>query len=115
MTQKIEDLTPEIKQEIAKEFEDAVVEVIVKKTQEALQTYGAQTLIIGGGVSANKKLRNDFTHLADKHGVTLMLPEISASTDNAFMIAIAGYVNITHGKKPTLDFVAKGNLSLHNI
>ena len=41
-----------------------------------------------------------------------MIPEVSASTDNAFMIALAGYVNIASGKKPQADFVAKGNLSL---
>jgi len=110
--QKIPKMTDFIRQEIAKEFEDAVVEVIVKKTKEAILKYSAQTLIIGGGVSANKKMRNDFSKLAENVGVELMLPEISASTDNAFMIAIAGYIDISSGKKPETDFKANGNLSL---
>lgn len=110
--QKIGVLTDEIKQEIAREFEDAVVEVIIKKTQQALEQYGAETIIIGGGVSANKKIRNDFAKLTEDTHVELMIPEFSASTDNAFMIALAGYINIKAGKKPETDFKANGNLSL---
>ncbi|MFA5934577.1 MAG: tRNA (adenosine(37)-N6)-threonylcarbamoyltransferase complex transferase subunit TsaD [Candidatus Paceibacterota bacterium] len=105
-------LTDSIKQEIAREFEDAVVEVIIKKTQQAVEQYGAQTIIIGGGVSANKKIRSDFAKLAEDIHVELMIPEFSASTDNAFMIAVAGYLNILSGKKPETDFKANGNLSL---
>ena len=110
--QKITKMTDTIKQEIAKEFEDAVVEVIVKKTKEAVEQYGAQTIIMGGGVSANKKIRNDFTKLAEDLNIEFLVPEISASTDNAFMIALAGYINIKAGKKPESEFRAKGNLSL---
>jgi N6-L-threonylcarbamoyladenine synthase len=110
--QKIDNLTDAIKQEIAREFEDAVIEVITKKTQKAVETHGAKTIIIGGGVSANKKIRNDFAILANTLDVELMIPEFSASTDNAFMIALAGFLNINSGKQPETDFVAKGNLSL---
>ena len=109
---KIPELTAAIKQEIAREFEDAVVEVIILKTRQAVMEYNAQTIIIGGGVSANKKIREDFTALANELSIELMIPEVSASTDNAFMIALAGYVNIASGKKPQADFAAKGNLSL---
>jgi N6-L-threonylcarbamoyladenine synthase len=110
--QKIPIMTEEIKQEIAREFEDAVVEVIIKKTKEAIEQYGAQTVIIGGGVSANKKIRNDFTTLAEDLNIEFLVPEISASTDNAFMIALAGYLNIKANKKYSSDFKALGNLSL---
>lgn len=110
--QKIANLTDQIKQEIAREFEDAVVEVIVKKTKQAVEQYGAETIIMGGGVSANKKIRNDFTKLANELNIEFLVPEVSASTDNAFMIAVAGYINIKAGKKPETEFRAKGNLSL---
>ena len=110
--QKIPKITNEIRQEIAREFEDAVVEVISKKTKEAMERYGAQTIIIGGGVSANKKIRNDFAKLAEDLNIEFLVPEISASTDNALMIALAGYINIKSGKKPEAEFKAKGNLSL---
>ncbi len=110
--QKIPTLTEQIKREIAREFEDAVIEVIVKKTKEAVEQYGAQTIIMGGGVSANKKIRNDFTKLAESLNVEFLVPEISASTDNAFMIALAGYLNIKSGKKSEIEFGARGNLTL---
>jgi N6-L-threonylcarbamoyladenine synthase len=110
--QKIEVLTDSIKQEIAREFEDAVVEVIDKKTKEAVEQYGAKTIIIGGGVSANKKIRNDFSILAKDLNIDFLIPEISASTDNAFMIALAGYLSLKAGKKTEIEFKANGNLSL---
>lgn len=110
--QKIGTLTDSIRQEIAREFEDAVVEVIVKKTKEAVEQYGAQTIIIGGGVSANNKIRKDFVKLSNDLNIDFLVPEISASTDNAFMIALAGYFNIKNGKKPETEFKAIGNLSL---
>ncbi len=53
-----------------------------------MEQYGIETLIIGGGVSANKKIRADFTELTKELSIELMIPEISASTDNAFMIAL---------------------------
>ncbi len=109
---EIKELTDSIKQEIAKEFEDAVVEVMIKKTKEAIEEFGAETLIIGGGVSANKKIREDFSKLAYNLNIKFLLPEVSASTDNAFMIALSGFINISSGKKPETEFKAKGNLSL---
>jgi len=109
---EITEMTDSIKQEIAREFEDAVVEVITKKTEKAVEEFGVKTIIIGGGVSANKKIRTDFAKLAEKLGIDFMVPEFSASTDNAFMIALAGYINILSGQKPEKDFKANGNLSL---
>ena len=109
---EIPDLTDGIKQEIAKEFEDAVIEVMLKKTKQAIEEYSAETLIIGGGVSANKKIREDFSKLAYDLNIKFLLPEVSASTDNAFMIALSGFINISSGKKPETEFRAKGNLSL---
>ncbi len=112
MTQKIGDLTNPIKQEIAREFEDAVTEVIIKKTKTAIIEHGAKTLIAGGGVIANKKIRNDLSNLKNEFDIEVMIPEITAATDNAFMIAIAGYINFSSGKVPQKEFVAKGNLSI---
>ncbi|MFA6227193.1 MAG: tRNA (adenosine(37)-N6)-threonylcarbamoyltransferase complex transferase subunit TsaD [Candidatus Paceibacterota bacterium] len=109
---KIPEMTEEIKQEIACEFENAVLEVLTKKTFEAVRKYSAKTIIIGGGVSANKKIRNDFTEKSKAEDVELMIPEVNASTDNAFMIALAGAINLEAGKKTATDFRASGNLSL---
>ncbi len=114
LTKKIPDMTDQIKQDIAKEFEDAVVEVLIKKTSDAVIEFNARTILIGGGVSANKKIRNDFKKLSEDLNVELMIPEVSASTDNAFMIAISGFINKIKGKEPTDEFSANGNLSLED-
>jgi len=109
---KIPELTDAIKQEIAKEFEDAVLEVLLTKTKSAIEKYNTKTIIIGGGVSANKKIREKFAELAKKLEIDFLVPEVSASTDNAVMIAVAGFINIISGKKFETEFKAQGNLTL---
>ena len=79
--------------EIAREFEDSVTEIIIKKVKKAIEAYGVQTLILGGGVVANKNIRRAFETLSKELGVTLKLPAIDHATDNALMIALAGYFN----------------------
>jgi len=88
----------EFKQKVAREFEDAVTEVLIAKTKRALREYGARTLIIAGGVIANTHIRREFEKLAEKEGVKLLIPEISHTTDNALMIALAAYGKITYSK-----------------
>jgi N6-L-threonylcarbamoyladenine synthase len=108
----IDKVTEEIKQEISLEFERAVTDVLKSKTEQAIFEYNPETLIIGGGVSANTRIRNELKEVSNKHQMDFLLPDISASTDNALMIALAGYINIKAGKQTTADFKAEGNLSL---
>ena len=82
---------------IAREFEDAVTEVLVSKTKRALREHGAQTLIVAGGVIANTHIRREFTKLAADDGITLLIPEIPHTTDNALMITLAAYGKIKRG------------------
>ncbi|GMU74418.1 MAG: tRNA N6-adenosine threonylcarbamoyltransferase [Candidatus Campbellbacteria bacterium] len=92
-------LTDEQKKEIAREFEDAAVEVLVKKTEKALQETGAHTLIVGGGVIANTYLREELSAMLSRYsGTRLLLPTRELATDNAVMIGVAGY--IAYVKKP---------------
>jgi len=107
------DLTEQEKSHIAHEFENAVGDVLWKKTSRALEESGAQTLVLGGGVSANKHIRRVFTDsVASEYSyVNLHIPTASLTTDNAIMIALAGYYRTLRGEFTT-DFVAKGNLSL---
>jgi len=109
-----------IKQKIACEFENAVVETLVYKTIKAIKEYKINTLIVGGGVSANtylqeimkkeiKKLRK-----SDFLNVKTHFPIKSLTGDNAIMIAIAGYYQAKN-KKPVKNLnkiKAEGNLSL---
>ncbi len=108
-------LEDKTKSEIALEFEDSVTEVIIEKVKKAIETYGVQTLILGGGVVANKNIRKAFEKLTSEQNISLKLPAIDHATDNALMIAIAGYFNknkATSEKTGLLDLKASGNLSL---
>ena len=106
-------LSPELKSAIAKEFQNAVIEVLVSKTQKALDEYGVKNLILGGGVIANTAIRAAFEKmiLASPH-IHLIIPPVSISTDNALMIAVAGYFNFLLGRKSRGNFTAIGNLRL---
>jgi N6-L-threonylcarbamoyladenine synthase len=90
LVKKLGNLTEEQKADIAREFEDAVTEVLTIKCERAIESIGARALIIGGGVSANTRIRESLLQLAQKKGVTFFAPERMHSTDNAFMIALAG-------------------------
>lgn len=112
--QKISEITEEIKTEIALEFENAVTEVIISKTRKALEEFGAQTLILGGGVIANTYIREQFKKLIEEFNhVQLLIPEFKHSTDNAVMIAAAAYINHLKGKPTRIEMRAQGNLSLN--
>ncbi|HBM45593.1 MAG: putative tRNA threonylcarbamoyladenosine biosynthesis protein Gcp [Parcubacteria group bacterium GW2011_GWF2_38_76] len=112
-------LTEELKKEIAYEFEQAVVDTLVSKTKKALIKFKAKSLILGGGVSANKKLRISTTEIVQKYfpETELLIPEISLSADNAGMIGVAGYFRSIK-KKPVFSLSAikkikaEGNLLL---
>lgn len=118
MLKKIPDITDDIKQKVAKEFEDAVIETLIAKTKKALIENEAQTLLIGGGVSANKKIRKAFEEMVKNEfsDVKLFVPEKELSTDNAIMIAVAGYFRFIQSpekyKKQNAELKADGNLSL---
>jgi N6-L-threonylcarbamoyladenine synthase len=109
---EIPEMTEKIRREIAHEFQNAVTDVLISKTKTAIEKYSAKTIIVGGGVSADTRIRNDFTNLAKEMGIEIMIPERKASTDNAVMIAFAGAINYIYGQKTTNDFRADGNLSL---
>lgn len=87
------ELSDEQKEVIAREFEEAAIDVLVAKTKKALETFGAKTLIVGGGVAANDYLREHIAMLAeDFPETTLLISDKSLSVDNAIMIGIAGYL-----------------------
>lgn len=109
-------LTQEQKQVIACEFEDAVTEVLTTKTSEALDEIGAAELIIGGGVIANTHIRNAFEKLCVERNILLHLPHKELTTDNALMIALAGYFHKDSAKMYHAELgekiIAQGNLRI---
>ncbi|MDD4409095.1 MAG: tRNA (adenosine(37)-N6)-threonylcarbamoyltransferase complex transferase subunit TsaD [Candidatus Pacebacteria bacterium] len=74
--------------EIAKEIENAIVEVIAKKIEKSIERFDAKGIVVGGGVSANKKLRSDLKKLARTKRISITFPKIRYTGDNASMIAI---------------------------
>ncbi|HVY36242.1 MAG TPA: tRNA (adenosine(37)-N6)-threonylcarbamoyltransferase complex transferase subunit TsaD [Candidatus Paceibacterota bacterium] len=107
-----------IKYDIAREFEDAVVEVLVKKTFDAINEYHVQTLIVGGGVAANTYLRAEIEKRkeSDTPDLAVHFPTKELSTDNSIMIGMALYYQLLHGqnKKAVSNIKADGNLSIEN-
>lgn len=87
------DLSEQEKEQIAREFEDAVGDVLFKKVSRALEDTNAQTLAIGGGVSANTHIQRLFRErMAQEHPeVSLRIPRPFLTSDNAIMIGVAGY------------------------
>jgi len=83
-------ISSEFKRGLAHEFELAVTDTLDHKLRQAIDETGARTIIIGGGVSANKMLRDRFTKTAHEHDIPIYLPSRHISGDNALMIAIAG-------------------------
>jgi N6-L-threonylcarbamoyladenine synthase len=84
--------------DIAASFQEAVVDVLAKKTMMAIKKHKPVSLILAGGVAANIALRDRLTELAKETDVALFLPPFEYSLDNAAMIAAAGYFRAQAGK-----------------
>lgn len=112
----IEALSDQTRADIAREFQHAALDVLSKKTLAAFTEFSCQTLIVGGGVSANRALRTMLQEklVAIDPAAKLLLPGPGLSTDNALMIALVGLFQIKSGKIPTTDFAAEGRLSIVN-
>ena len=78
-------------QEMAAEIQQSVIDVLVHKTIKATEEFGAKSVILGGGVSANSELRKQLGQKAKDLGIELLAPPKNLSTDNGLMIALAGY------------------------
>jgi len=94
------EMTEEEKNALSRDFEEAITEVLLKKTTKAIDNHSAKTLIIGGGVSANNHIRRTFeTELLRTHpDVEIYLPHRNLSTDNSIMIALAGHAEMANGR-----------------
>lgn len=102
------------KADIAASFQNAASDVLIKKTLRAAEEFGAKSVMISGGVSANRTLRTAFAEAIEKKfpnkkdRPVLIVSEFS--TDNALMIAASGYIDYLRGKKYKME--ANGNLNL---
>ena len=86
-------------EDMAASFQQAVVDVLVQKTIRAAEKFQAQGILVAGGVSANHALRQSFNMLSP---VPVHIPPLWLCTDNAAMIAGAGYYRYIHGQRDSL-------------
>ncbi len=111
--QKIRTLDKKTKANLAASVQNAIVETLISKTEQAAKKNKVKTLMLAGGVAANKMLREEFIKLADKLNLEYSIPPMMYCTDNAAMIALAAYYRIVNKKaKFTRNFRAEPNLSL---
>lgn len=97
---------------ICASFQQAVVDVQVKKAEMALEQTGARTFCLGGGVAANPALRDAYEQLCERLHVCLTLPPLSACGDNAGMIALVALDRHNQGKFFTLEADAQAHANL---
>jgi len=103
------------KADLAASFQQAVVDVLVHKTLEASEQYYARTVLLAGGVAANRLLRSSMTEAASKYGLRLVYPPVILCTDNAAMIACAAYYRYLRGEFSDLTLNAVPGLELDEI
>jgi N6-L-threonylcarbamoyladenine synthase len=115
--QNTRELNDEEKMALTCAFEDAAIEVLIKKTTKAIEEYNIQTVIVGGGVAGNTYLKSELAAILEKKfpQVTLLFPEAWLATDNAVMIGMAAMTQVISGQIKTRnpeELRADGNLSL---
>jgi N6-L-threonylcarbamoyladenine synthase len=110
---KVQNKTGEYKKEMAAEVQQAVIDVLIKKTIKAVKNFAAKSLILGGGVSANQELKKQLRNKLKKEHLSteFCVPKPNLSVDNALMAAVTGFYH----KKQTKDWQkikADGNLRI---
>lgn len=98
--------------DVAASFQKAVSDVLVDKTFTAAAHYRVKTIVLAGGVVANKQLRTQFLTRANKEKIKVVYPETILCTDNAVMIACAGYYKYLRGEQASLSLNAVPGLKL---
>lgn len=99
------------KADLCASFEKAVTEEVVKNIKRAIKKVNVNTVVLAGGVSANSFIRKAFLELENEK-IKVYMPDLKLCTDNAAMIASAGYYQFISGKRDNMQLNAIPNLSL---
>lgn len=102
--------------DIAASFEEAVVDVLVRKTLLASEDTGINRVLLGGGVAANRRLRDRLSQRCADEGISLLIPPLSLCTDNGAMMAALGAHVVARGKQPSApDFGVTSSLEVDQV
>ena len=101
--------------DVARAFEDAVVDTLVIKCRRALQATGLAALVVSGGVGANRRLRAALADMARREGAAVSYPRPELCTDNGAMIAYAGCCRLVHGVAEPRRFGARARWTLEEL
>ncbi len=99
------------KEDICASFQKALIDILMDKLVKAARQTGIKEIAIGGGVSANSGLRSRIVQEGEKRGWNTYLPQFKFTTDNAAMIAIAGYYHYLAGERTPLDVAPVSRMS----
>jgi len=108
-------LDEQTKADIAWAFQEAVVDTMVIKCRRAFEHSGMKRLVIAGGVSANKRLREKLAHMARVEGGELHYPGFAYCTDNGAMIAYAGCMRLLAGQQDDLSILTRPRWNLESL
>ncbi|MDD5710977.1 MAG: tRNA (adenosine(37)-N6)-threonylcarbamoyltransferase complex transferase subunit TsaD [Candidatus Colwellbacteria bacterium] len=103
-------MTPKLRADVAASFQKTVIDILITKTLRAAWQYGAKSVVLAGGVAANKPLRDALKKKVKKDGLNFYVAGLQYSTDNAAMAAAAAYVDHLKGKRYRIT--AQANLNL---
>jgi len=114
------DLDDETRADVARGFQDAVVDTLAEKSRRALRATGHRRLVVAGGVGANRKLRERLALIASESGAELYFPRAEFCTDNGAMIALAGCLRLAGqaagpGEPHSLALGARANWPLEDV
>ncbi len=109
------ELTPQLRADVARAVQEAIVETLVAKSLRALEYTGLTALVASGGVSANRVLRERLSAAAGRIGARVYYPRIEFSTDNAAMIAVAGLKRLEAGQHDGLAIQARAQWPLESL
>jgi len=108
-------LTDEIRADVAREFQEAVVDTLAEKSRRALEATGHRRLVVAGGVGANRRLRERLEVIARGAGAELYFPRTEFCTDNGAMIALAGCLRLAAGDRQGSAVAARANWALGDV
>jgi len=92
------DKSDQTRADIARAFEEAIVDTLIIKCRRALEASGAKRVVIAGGVGANRRLRSELAAAGAKDGFKVYFPRLDFCTDNGAMIALAGAIRLASGQ-----------------